>query len=129
MFSCCYKLESVDISAFDLTNAEDISSLFCDCKRLKTVDLCSFDTSNVKDMKSMFENCYSLETITVSEKWTTSDDSGKMFLNCDSLVGGNGTVFDEHHTDGEYARIDGGSSNPGYFTYKEFKDWKSLPFD
>ncbi|MBR6983152.1 MAG: BspA family leucine-rich repeat surface protein [Ruminococcus sp.] len=129
MFTCCYKLESVDISEFDLTNAEDISSLFCDCKSLKTVDLCSFDTSNVKEMRSMFENCYSLETITVSEKWTTSDDSGKMFLNCDSLVGGKGTVFDEHHTDGEYARIDGGESNPGYFTYKKFKDWKSLPFD
>ena len=32
------------------------------------------------------------------------------------LVGGKGTKFDSNHTDGEYARIDGGPNSPGYFT-------------
>ena len=29
-----------------------------------------------------------------------------------------GTAYDENHTDKAYARIDGGTSNPGYFTAK-----------
>ena len=32
--------------------------------------------------------------------------------------GGAGTVHDENHIDKEYARIDGGTENPGYFTAK-----------
>ena len=41
-----------------------------------------------------------------------------MFKNCTSLVGGKGTTYDANHVDKEYAHIDGGSSNPGYFTAK-----------
>ena len=41
-----------------------------------------------------------------------------MFWGCLSLVGGAGTTYDENHTDVEYARIDKGSDNPGYLTYK-----------
>ena len=40
-----------------------------------------------------------------------------MFRDCSALVGGNGTKYDESHTDKEYARIDT-PSTPGYFTYK-----------
>ena len=39
-----------------------------------------------------------------------------MFEGCTSLVGGQGTTYDSSHTDASYARIDGGSSNPGYLT-------------
>lgn len=41
-----------------------------------------------------------------------------MFRNCFSIVGGKGTTYDKNHTDGEYARIDGGPSNPCYLTLK-----------
>ena len=38
-----------------------------------------------------------------------------MFSLCNSLVGGNGTLFDGDHVDKEYARIDK-EGTPGYFT-------------
>ena len=41
-----------------------------------------------------------------------------MFYDCTNLVGGSGTRYDDSHVDKEYARIDGGTSTPGYFTYK-----------
>jgi hypothetical protein len=41
-----------------------------------------------------------------------------IFYLCWSLVGGQGTVYDDAHHDGDYAHIDGGPDNPGYFTLK-----------
>ena len=41
-----------------------------------------------------------------------------MFYNSTNLVGGAGTRYDANHVDKTYARIDGGTSNPGYFTSK-----------
>jgi hypothetical protein len=41
-----------------------------------------------------------------------------MFSGCYRLVGGAGTQYDVSHTDHTYARIDGGTANPGYFTAK-----------
>ena len=44
-----------------------------------------------------------------------------MFSGCTSLVGGSGTAYSvSHNDDASYARIDGGTSNPGYFTYKSY---------
>lgn len=42
----------------------------------------------------------------------------EMFYECNSLVGGAGTVYDGTKIDKTYARIDGGTSSPGYFTRK-----------
>ena len=39
-----------------------------------------------------------------------------MFYECTSLKGGMGTTYDENHINAEYAHIDGGVDNPGYFT-------------
>jgi hypothetical protein len=39
-----------------------------------------------------------------------------MFTDCVNLVGGAGTAYDSNHIDYTYAHIDGGTSNPGYFT-------------
>ena len=41
-----------------------------------------------------------------------------MFQNCTSLVGGKGTTYNANHVDKAYAHIDGGTSNPGYFSEK-----------
>ena len=41
-----------------------------------------------------------------------------MFTDCASIVGGMGTTFDAGHVDKAYAHIDGGASNPGYFSEK-----------
>ena len=40
-----------------------------------------------------------------------------MFRNCTSLVGGAGTTYSSlNPADKTYARVDGGTANPGYFT-------------
>ena len=68
----------------------------------------------------MFSGCNSLSSISVGSHWSTASVSysDSMFEECSSLVGGMGTAYDENHTDSEYAHIDGGQSNPGYFTGK-----------
>ena len=43
-----------------------------------------------------------------------------MFKDCTKLIGGAGTVFDNSVTDATYARVDGGTSAPGYFTYTAY---------
>ena len=69
----------------------------------------------------MFQLCHNLQTIYVGSGWTTTalTYSVDMFTDCDELKGGKGTTWkDTNPTDKTYARIDGGTSNPGYFTYK-----------
>ena len=39
-----------------------------------------------------------------------------MFGYSTQIVGGKGTTFSSDHIDAEYARIDGGPGNPGYFS-------------
>ena len=39
-----------------------------------------------------------------------------MFYVTLAIVGGAGTTYDDNNTNRSYAHIDGGQSNPGYFT-------------
>jgi hypothetical protein len=66
----------------------------------------------------MFSDCSSLTKIYVSNKWTVSRLSynQNLFDNNDSLVGGSGTAYSSSNKKSNYAHIDGGSNNPGYFT-------------
>ena len=96
-----------------------MSSLFLHDINLTELDLSGFDTNNVIDMFYMFHNCSSLKTIYASDKFVTTNvtNSEYMFVT-GNIVGGAGTVYDPDHVDGSYARIDGGTDNPGYFTLK-----------
>jgi hypothetical protein len=72
-------------------------------------------------MNKMFEGSTNLRTIYVGSGWSTAavTSSTNMFNNCTSLVGGQGTTWNSSNpTDKTYAHIDGGTSNPGYFTDK-----------
>lgn len=84
------------------------------------LDLSSFDTSNVTNVYWMFYDCLNLKTIYVSNKFNTSNVTGapRMFENATNLVGGAGTTYNSSKVDKTYAHIDGGTSNPGYFTLK-----------
>ena len=44
----------------------------------------------------------------------------ELFAGCTNLVGGKGTTYNSSHIDKAYARIDGGTSAPGYFTEKPY---------
>ena len=98
----------------------DMSGMFFECSKFTTLDLSDFNTSNVTNMLMMFNNCSSLTTIYVGSGWNTDnvEYSGYMFNGCINLVGGAGTTYNASHIDKAYAHIDGGTSNPGYFTNK-----------
>jgi surface protein len=94
--------------------------MFDYCTSLTSLDLSSFNTSKVTDMRWMFYSCSKLTTIYAGSGWstaaTTDSNSDGMFRECTKIRGGQGTTYDASHTNRLYARIDGGPSNPGYFT-------------
>ena len=118
MFSGCTALTSLDLSSFNTQNVTDMRGMFNRCDALTSLDLLSFNTSNVTNMSQMFYRCKTLTTIYVGEGWSTEavTDSEDMFFGCSSLVGGKGTTYFSSHSNASYAHIDGGTSNPGYFT-------------
>ena len=114
-----WNLESITgMSYLNTSEVTNMGYMFPSCSKLTSLDLSSFNTSKVTDMRYMFYGSRNLLTIYVGSGWSTaavtySDD---MFWNCTSLVGGQGTTYDDNHIDKAYAHIDGGTSNPGYFT-------------
>ena len=120
MFDYCSSLTALDLSNFDTSNVTTMEFMFNGCKALTSLDLSNFDTSKVTNMSSMFGYCSSLTTIFTSDKFVTDEvtSDSDMFKSSSKLQGGAGTVYDANHINKEYARIDGGTENPGYFTAK-----------
>ena len=120
MFRNCGNLTSLDVSSFNTNRVKDMGLMFAGCGHLTSLDVSNFDTNKVTDMYYMFHGCNNLKTIYAGDKWNTDNvaSSGCMFLYDTNLVGGAGTTYDSSHVDKEYAHIDGGTSNPGYFTSK-----------
>jgi len=120
MFQYCFKLTSIDLTHFDTSNVETMFTMFAFCKSLRELDLSSFNTIKLTNMNQMFYECHNLKTIYVSDSFVTSNVStaGGVFYNSKLLIGGSGTTYDFRNTDLSYAHIDGGESNPGYFTRK-----------
>ena len=118
MFYNCSSLTELDVSGFDTQNVTTMSLMFDRCSGLTNLYLVNFDTRNVSKMHYMFEGCTNLTTITVGVNWNTTnvESSDNMFYGCTSIVGGAGTTYNINKVDKEYARIDGGTSNPGYLT-------------
>ena len=108
---------TIDLSNFDTSKVTDMTGMFYSIKAT-TIDVSNFDTSNVIDMSYMFTECYNLKTIYASNKFNTDKviSSDVMFGRDISLVGGAGTTYNNSYIDKTYARIDKGTSSPGYFT-------------
>ena len=67
----------------------------------------------------MFSLCKGLKAIYCDDDWSASTkllNAAGMFSGCTALVGGKGTKYDSSVADETYARLDGGTSSPGYFT-------------
>ena len=120
MFQNCSSLTSLDLSSFNTENVTYMYRMFRYCSSLTSLDLSSFNTANVTHMNGMFDSCSGLKTIYASSLFTTGavSSSEAMFNGCYYLVGGAGTKYDAYYIDKTYARIDGGTSNRGYFTAK-----------
>ncbi len=129
MFFYCTNLTSLDLSHFNTSKVNSMYNMLGYCQSLTSLDLSSFNTSQVVSMSSMFDYCANLQTIYVGDGWNTAavTISQDMFKDCTSLVGGQGTTYDASHIDKTYAHIDGGPSNPGYFTKKP--DWGDVNGD
>ncbi len=133
---------TLDVSNFDTSNVTDMYGMFLDSKatmldvsnfdtskvtnmgymfyrsQATTLDVSNFDTSKVTNMNAMFNGSPNLKTIYGSSKFVTTavTNSTDMFKGATSLIGGAGTKYNSSYVDKTYARIDGGTSNPGYFT-------------
>ena len=113
------------LTGLEYLNTSEVTrmdAMFNRCYKLTSLNLEKFNISKVTDMSEMFRNCSALQTIYVGDGWRMSEmaltSSHNVFKDCTSLVGGKGTAFDADHVDADYAHIDGGPSNPGYFTEK-----------
>ncbi len=113
-------LQKVDFSNANTSGVTNMGAIFASCSSVKVVDLSGMDTSHVTNMTSMFAGASSLETVYVNNTWSTSSvtSSDAMFGGAISIRGGMDTRYDPDHLDAGYAHIDGGQSNPGYFTQK-----------
>lgn len=117
-FYGCGSLASLDVSSWNTAAVTNMFCMFYECVNLTSLDLYGWNTGSVTDMSHMFFNCGKLASVYVGSGWNTDNASisGNMFLQCKKLTGGKGTSYDDGHTDKSYARIDGGTENPGYFT-------------
>ena len=125
VFKECTNLETIDLSNFITTKITTMVGVFNNCINLRVVDLSSFDTSSVQNMGYLFCDDANLETIYASEAFVTtgvSSSYGKdLFKNCDNLIGQKGTKYSETlMTNLEYARLDQGTTAPGYFSRKPY---------
>ncbi len=111
-------LKTLVMRNFNFGNA-NFNSAFAGADNLETIDFTGANFSNIQSVPK-FRGSPKLTTIIVSEgvdfSSITNGDANVMFNGCTSLVGGNGTTYDPDHVGSSYAKIDGGESNPGYFT-------------
>ena len=117
------KATILDLSSFNTSKVTNMRAMFSS-SQATTLDLSNFDTSNVTNMSYMFNTSTNLKTIYVGDKFNTNNvtSSANMFTDSTKLVGGAGTKYDSTKIDKAYAHIDGGTSNPGYFTDIADKD-------
>lgn len=118
-FTNCSNLEWIQgMNLLDDSSLNKMGSAFSGCSKLTELDLSSLTGVKLSNMYAAFQNCSNLKAIYVSDKFSTAKvtKSDKCFAGCTSLVGGAGTTYSQNNTGKEYAHIDGGPSNPGYFT-------------
>lgn len=87
MYTGCFLLPSIDVSEWDVSEAETLTYVFEECRSLQTLDVSNWKVSNVKKFTNLFAGCSSLTSLNVSN-WNTSsaEDMYRMFANCSSLT-------------------------------------------
>ncbi len=124
MFKLLRALESIEgMENLNTENVTCMDEMFWCCMNLKQIDLSHFDTSNVTSMKGMFGGCSGLTTIYCKTDWKLIAEnngitlqSADMFKDCFQLKGGMGTAYSNQCIDANYAHLDSGEDNPGYFS-------------
>ena len=115
MFENCTSLEGLDLSLLDTSNAYYMDRIFAGCSSLISLDLSNFNTSNTAFTDAMFYNCSNIVSIYVGDGWDVSNvpSSNYMFGYCYSIVGQDGTTYNESEIDASKAHYGAG----GYLRY------------
>ena len=122
MFKECTSLSEITLTSFNTSNVKTMASMFEDDDSLFELDLSSFNTSAIQEVSYMFYNMDRIKRIYVSPDFVTSNALGigvKYFTGSVSLVGGNGTTYEEARQQNfiGYDVIDSVEA-PGLFSYK-----------
>ena len=82
------KFEYIDVSKWDVSNANYMINIFDKCKNLKSIgDLSNWNVSNVKNMQNMFFWCGKLKSVGDLSNWNVSNVEymDNMFYGCEQL--------------------------------------------
>ena len=110
-------LSEIKLPDLKKNNINSLRHMFSGANNITEIDLTKIDMNKVTDLKETFAYCNKLKTIYVRSDYIGGNSTDTdTFINCPSLVGGSGTKYDPTFIDSTAARIDGGVSNPGYFT-------------
>ena len=101
----------------DTSEVTTMEGMFSGSSKITSLDLGDFNTSSVTNMNSMFKDCSLLNAVYVTNSFvvTSVTNSTNMFANCTNIEGGAGTTYNSSYIDKTRAKIDGGTSDPGYF--------------
>lgn len=115
--NCSSLAKHLDLSTWDTSTVEAYDQMFQGAA-VTSLDLSSWTSTSADSAGTMFYQCTGLTTIYTTSAFNLTNIriQTNMFRGCTSIVGGEGTVYDSNKVTGEYARIDGGVSAPGYFT-------------
>lgn len=116
-------LVSADFSQVGATGITNTTDAFQGCYALTTVDFSGL-AGTVVSAERTFANASGGGNMAIKTVYASADldfssaSASNMFRMCVNIEGGAGTRFDPNYVNNAYARIDGGSTAPGYFTAK-----------
>ena len=95
MFKGCSNITEIDLSNFDTSKVEVMTSMFKECTQLTSINLSNVNTSKVTSMNSMFYKCTQLTSLDLSTFKTSSvTNMNAMFAHCSQLSSLNLSNFD-----------------------------------
>ena len=86
MFSHCYKIRTLDLNDWDMSNVRCMNGMFEQCNNLKELHIEDWNTKNMVDASYMFSQC-GIEKMPV-ERWDVSNllNAKAMFCYCDNMI-------------------------------------------
>ena len=80
-FTNCFKLESLDMSRFDVSGVTDFNGLFVNDAALTSLNISTWNPSTVTKMDSMFSNVRNLSYLDIRNMNITSSTSANNVIN------------------------------------------------
>ena len=73
LFNNCFKIEDIgeNIGLLDVSNVKEFSSVFNFCQKMKHIDISKWDMHNAESISGIFCQCNSLEELKLPEKMPT----------------------------------------------------------